>query len=66
MVQEYILRGMDGPMLKRMLNLDDSEYPVEAAQHDVPVSKLGELAHYITEPFTVDDSFDYEVGFTID
>ncbi|WSG58761.1 hypothetical protein OHB12_29135 [Nocardia sp. NBC_01730] len=57
---------MDGPTLKRLLNLDDSEYPVEAAQHDVPVTKLGEFADYISEPFMPDNSLDYEVGFASD
>ncbi|MGQ4618116.1 DUF7683 domain-containing protein [Nocardia sp. R7R-8] len=65
-VKGYILRGISGPKLKELLNLDDSEYPVEAAQHDVPPEKLGELAEYISEPFIPDDSLDYEVGFTSD
>jgi hypothetical protein len=65
-VRDYILQGVDGPMLKHLLDLDDSEYPVEYGQHDIPLEKLGLLAEYVVGPFTPDSSLDYELGLTSD
>ncbi len=65
-VREYVLRRVDGPMLKELLDIDDSEYPIWAAQHDIPWKMVEKLAPYVEGDFVADDTLDYELGYSRD
>ncbi|MGQ4600361.1 DUF7683 domain-containing protein [Nocardia sp. R6R-6] len=60
LVVEYPLRGIDVPDLKRMLGIDES---IEIYGYDLLPAQAEELAQYVDDPFKVDDSCDYQVGF---
>ncbi|MGW4719533.1 DUF7683 domain-containing protein [Nocardia sp. NPDC004260] len=60
LVDEYPLRGIDLAGLKRLLNIDEG---IEIYGCDVSREQVSELARYISEPFTLDDACDYQVGF---
>ncbi|MGV9612230.1 DUF7683 domain-containing protein [Nocardia xishanensis] len=60
LVVEYPLHGIDVPDLKRMLGIDES---IEIYGYDLLPAQAEQLARYIDEPFTIDSSYDYQVGF---
>ncbi|WP_067463983.1 DUF7683 domain-containing protein [Nocardia amamiensis] len=60
LVDEYPLRGIDLAALKRFLNIDEG---IEIYGYDVTRAQVGELARYISEPFAIEDTCDYQVGF---
>lgn len=64
--REYVLQGIDGATLTQLLDLGPEDYPVEIAEHPVPVAVLPLLARYIDEPLVVDEGCNYHVGLESD
>lgn len=68
-VREYSMHGLNTATLKKILDLGDTaeiggvKYPLEAGGFDIPPEILPIFTGYIDETFTVDDSWDYQVGF---
>lgn len=68
-VRDYPMPGLSTETLKDLLNLGDTvriggvKYPLEAGGYDISPVMLHTFAEYIGEPFTIDDSWDYQVGF---
>ncbi|MFI2279125.1 DUF7683 domain-containing protein [Nocardia beijingensis] len=60
LVGEYPLRAIDLEDLKQLLNIDED---TEIYGCDLSRGQVGELAQYISGPFTIDDACDYQVGF---
>lgn len=60
LVVEYPLRGLELPALKKMLGIDEG---IEIYGYDVSAKQAAELSKYINEPFQLNESCDYQVGF---
>ncbi|MGX1775184.1 DUF7683 domain-containing protein [Nocardia brasiliensis] len=60
LVVEYPLHGLELPALKKMLGIDEG---IEIYGYDVSSKQAAELSKYISEPFQINESCDYQVGF---
>ncbi|ASF10111.1 hypothetical protein NBRGN_112_00850 [Nocardia brasiliensis NBRC 14402] len=60
LVVEYPLHNVELSELKRMLGIDEG---IEIYGCDVSPTKATELSIYINEPFRVDETCDYQIGF---
>lgn len=68
-VRDYVMPELNTATLRDLLSLGDTveiggvKYPLEAGGYDIPPETLPSFAEYVDEPFRVDDSWDYQVGF---
>ncbi|MFF3224999.1 hypothetical protein ACFYV7_19560 [Nocardia suismassiliense] len=60
LVVEYPLHDVELPTLKKMLGIEEG---IEIFGYDVSHAQATALGRYIHEPFTVDETCDYQVGF---
>ncbi|WP_280443888.1 DUF7683 domain-containing protein [Nocardia brasiliensis] len=60
LVVEYPLHDLELPALKKMLGIDEG---IEIYGYDVSPTQAMELGVYIDEPFRVDETCDYQIGF---
>ncbi|KAA0024539.1 DUF7683 domain-containing protein [Antrihabitans cavernicola] len=65
-IGQFLLRGMDASTLKKIIDVDESDFPVEYGQHDVPVDKLAAFAAFIDDETVLEPSLDYEVALLAD
>ncbi|WP_433577954.1 DUF7683 domain-containing protein [Nocardia brasiliensis] len=60
LVVEYLLHNVELTALKKMLGIDES---IEIFGCDVSPTQAAKLGEYINEPFQVDETCDYQIGF---
>lgn len=66
LAKEYVLHGMTGSIIKELIPVDESEFPVEIGVNMVPLERLAAFSKYIEGPLDVQQSCEYFVGFYSD
>lgn len=60
LVHRYRISEIDASSLKNLLNID---LAIEQYGCDISTSKLPLVLKYVDEPFSIDKSYDYQIGF---